>query len=462
MKQLFYTIGALAASAMMFEACSNSDSAEIGSSLVKDETEVIIDSSFTITGVSKLNSYVQSRTTTQLLGQLDAEGYGKFSSDFISQFLPATQIVTEGVTADQIDSMKLIMSFPRNGFVGDSIVPMGLEVYRVTKELPFPIFSNFDPEGYFSPEERLGTAVYTANTLGMSDSIKKLSYHDIEVKLPLPLAKELFNLYVEHPQVYSVPSEFAKYFGGVYVRNSFGSGRVVKISSSLIQMYYHTITESSTGTDSIIPHTGNYYAVTPEVITNNNISYTISPSLEQRIENGEAIVVAPIGRDVEIEFPVKNVIDYYNEHAGALSVVNSLSFSLPVEEIENDYGITPPPYLLLILSKDKDSFFLKNDITNDETSFYAAYDATNKCYNFSAMRPYLMKMMKEEELKPEDYTFTITPVTITTETNGSSGYYGTATTYVSSITPYVETPVMINLKLDEAKTVFTFTKQSVK
>ncbi len=58
-----------------------------------------------------------------------------------------------------------------------------------------------------------------------------------------------------------------------------------------------------------------------------------------------------------------------------------------------------------------------------------------------------------------DYTFTLTPVTVSTETN-SSGYYST-TTYISAITPYVLTPAMTALNLKEAKLTFTFTKQTV-
>ena len=119
--------------------------------------------------------------------------------------------------------------------------------------------------------------------------------------------------------------------------------------------------------------------------------------------------------------------------------------------------------MLMLLSKDKDKFFANNEITDDVTSFVATYDSSEGCYTFSGLRAYLLKMLEEYEkngkVEAEDYTFTLTPVTVTTETN-SSGYYQTST-YISSITPYVLTPVMTKLDLGKAKITFTFTKQSV-
>ena len=117
----------------------------------------------------------------------------------------------------------------------------------------------------------------------------------------------------------------------------------------------------------------------------------------------------------------------------------------------------------MLLTKNKNKFFANNEITDDVTSFVAAYSSTDKSYTFSGLRPYLLRMLDEYEkngsVDAEDYTFTLTPVTVSTETN-SSGYYST-TTYISAITPYVLTPVMTSLDLAKTKLTFTFTKQSV-
>ncbi len=440
-------------------------SEDIGSSLVTDSSEVVIEDGYKVAGRVVTNTKVQSRTITEILGVIDAEGYGKFSSDFVTQFMPAQNIASAEVTVDDIDSLNLVLTMPAGAFVGDSVAPMGLEVFRLTKPLPYPIYSDFDPEAArcFDPSNPIASKIYAVNALGQTDSVKALSYRQVSVKLPLSLGKELFALYRENPSAYASPTAFAEHFAGIYVRNSYGSGRVTRFESVVMRMHYHTMSTDDEGKEIKVPHAGTYYAVTPVVITNNNIDYAMAESLDSRIAAGEAVVVAPAGRDVELTFPLLDVIQSYNEKSGGMAVINSLSMTIPAEVIENDYGIAPPPRLLMLLSKNKDKFFANNEITDDVTSFVASYDSSNKCYTFSGLRAYLLRMLQEYEksgyVDAADYTFTLTPVTVTTETS-SSGYYSTST-YISAITPYVLTPVMTKLDLGKTKITFTFTKQSV-
>lgn len=139
----------------------------LGSSLVDANTQVVIDSSFTVSAQSVLNNDVPSRTVTQLLGTLDAKEYGTFSADFVTQFMPALQLDTAGVTIADIDSIKLLMFFRPGSFTGDSIVPMGLKVYPLTRQLQAPIYSDFDPTGYYDPATcwTPATHIYTGNAL---------------------------------------------------------------------------------------------------------------------------------------------------------------------------------------------------------------------------------------------------------------------------------------------------------
>jgi len=436
------------------------DVPNIGNSLVDSETEVVKVSDFDVHGRSVENPSVQTRNLVQVLGRIDASGYGRLEADFVTQFMPAAQLSAD-LTHDNIDSIKALFFVPNGAYVGDSLVPMGLEVYRLNKQLPSSIFSDFNPSDYYSASDLLASKVYVCNALGQSDSIKNLSYRLIDVMLPKSLAYEFLNLYQTDPQAYQFPSLFAKYFPGIYVRNSYGAGRVVEISSTQLRIYYHTTTVDSEGKEQINRLEGSYFAVTPEIILNNNLDYVISEELERRIAAGEPIVVAPVGRDVEIEFPINSVIDYYQRHSGSLSVVNSLSFKIPAELIENEYGINPPQNLLLVLSDQKEKFFIENKLADNETSFYAAYNATDKCYKFSGMRNYLLKMLAKDNITPADFTFTLAPVTVVTETTSSNSYYGQTTEYVSSIDPYIGAPAMVKLDLDNAEVSLTFAKQTV-
>ena len=263
------------------------DSSPIGESLIENTVNIVIDSTFTVTGHSVESGAVQSRTVMQLLGRIDAEGYGKISSDVVTQFISAERLDTTGVTTASIDSVKLVLAMARGGFTGDSLVPMGIDVYRLNKALPAPIYSDFDPSSYYSPNDRLASSLYIASSVSMpkSDEYYDDKYLYYNVKLPLSFGQELFDRYKQSPETFSSPQAFTKWFPGLYIKNSFGSGRIVNISSTTVRLFFHrTVKITGTDRDTTVNATGTYLAVSPEVITNNNISYTIAPSLRQRAQ----------------------------------------------------------------------------------------------------------------------------------------------------------------------------------
>lgn len=445
--------------AFAFSSCD--EDSNIGSSLVDVDSSIVIAEDFHVTGKSKEIGSVQSRTIMQLIGNIDAKGYGKFSSDFVTQFMPAAAIDSTLSESSQIDGIRMVMMHYAGQFVGDSIVPMGLEVYRLDKSLQAPIYSNLNPEGFYDPSAPIASKAYTSANSELSDSLAKLNYREIYVDLPKSLGVELFEMYKNDPQSYIDPAIFCDRFKGLYVKSSFGSGRVTKIGATVLQLLYHEDTVNSAGRDTTLHYEGNFYAVSPEIITNNNIAYEMSSELQSKIDDGETLVVAPTGEEVEIKFPVKDVVDYYRQNSGRLSVINDLTFSIPASKIANDYGINPPEHLLMVLSDKKEEFFLKSDVTDNVTSFYAVYNTTTGYYDFGSMRAYLLDMLSKDTIEETDYTFAITPVSVTTETVGSS-YYGNLATYVTSIAPYVEQPAMARLDLDKAKIIFTFSNQNLK
>lgn len=448
----------LFASTSLF-SCGDTDS--IGSSLMQSENTIVIEDGFAITGHSIKNDKVQSRTSMLLLGSIDAEEYGHFESDFVTQFMPVAQIDSTLTSVAAIDSVKLKMMFAPGNFVGDSIIPMGLEVFRLTADLKAPIFSDFDPSQYYDASKVIGSTVYDASNLELSDSLKGLDHRDIYVDLPLELGTELFSLYQKNPAIYNDPQAFAKEFPGIYVRNSYGAGRVTQIGAAMLQLYYHYDTTNSEGNDTTYNYIGNFYSATPEVLSNNNIAYDIASSLEDRAAQGEQLVVAPAGLDVEMTFPLLDVINFYHQNSGNLSVINNLTLSIPATDISNEYGIDPPAQLLMVLKKDKDEFFENSEVTNGITSFYADFSDETDTYDFSSLRSYLIDaLQREEELTEEDFTFILTPVTVDSETVYDS-YSGGYQVYVKSIVPYVQQPAMARLRLDNAKVVLTFTDQRV-
>lgn len=433
----------------------------IGSSLVGTEGVITIESNFSLSGHSTPIDAVQSRSVVQLIGNIDAEGYGKFYSDFVTQYMPAASIDSTLTSAQQIDGFRLLLAHNAGQFVGDSIVPMGIEVYRLTKDLEAPIYSSLNPDSYYNPGDLLASKTYTSSNSELPDTLADLSYREVLVDLPRELGVELFELYQQDPQAYLNPQEFCRTFKGLYVKSSFGSGRVTRMGASVLQMLYHQDTINSAGRDTTYNYVGNFYAVSPEIITNNNIRYEMSPALEQRINNGEPLIVAPAGQEVEFEFPIEKIIESYRKGSGNLSVLNDLTLSIPTQSISNDYNINPPANVLLVLKEKKKEFFQKSKVNDNITSFYSTYNTKTGEYDFSSMRTYMLDMMSKESLTKNDYTFVVTPVTVRTETTGSA-YYGNQMTIVTAITPYIEQPAMVRLNLENAKIVLTYTNQNKK
>lgn len=467
----------LLTSVLMLWSCDEETPAA-GGSLVSGQVEIIRDSVFTLTGVPYTTDAVRSRTILQLLGRYSAEGFGRFDSDIVCQYMPSSSIDTVGVKRGDIDSVKLCLMVYKGGFAGDSVAPMGLSVHRLTRQLPTPIYSDFDPAGYYDAAP-IGSTTYSGLLSGYpyvgADSEGSL-FKYIYVDLPVELGRELYDKYVAEPAVFNSPKEFASWFPGLYITNTFGSGRVTRISSNTIDVYYHateTIGEGEEKRDTVLNLQASYLGVTPEVLTNNNITYDMAPALRERAARGEAIMVGPVGYDVEFTFPAREILRRYNEQSGPLAVVNSLSFSIPAEDISNDYGLTPPPYVLMVKKSKKEEFFAKNQLTDNVNSFYASYNATTGRYTFASMLDYIDDIIEKGTVEPEDEEFVLCPVLVSfysSSATSSSDYYyayyygysyNTSSTQVSSITPYVTEPVMTRLDFSKAKVEFSFSKQTL-
>ena len=233
------------------------------------------------------------------------------------------------------------------------------------------------------------------------------------------------------------------------------------VSQTLMKMYLHKYQyNEETKKNDTITARHDYFLVTPEVLSDNIISLSMDPSITRMVDEGENILLAPAGLEMEIEFPVREVVDRYRADKADLSVVNSLTFSIPASEIENDFKVEVPPYLLMVLKSKRDEFFANNSLPDKRTSFYAAYNSTTGTYDFSSMRSYLLDMLEKEEIKEEDYTFSLVPVQVEFEELVNSGYYSTTVQKTeSAVTPYVMAPAMARVDLSKAKVKFTYSSQ---
>ena len=468
MKHLFNVI--LAAAVLLgLYACTDET---IGVSITDGVSSIIEDSSFVVTGASVRNDRIQMRTSTKMLGFLEADGFGRITASAVTMWMPAMVIDTAGTSSSRIDSCRLILRLPpQDAFTGDSLAPMRLDVYRLNKSLPTPIYSDFDPEGYYSPEGLLASESYSpmsgwleVSETYVSGATQVDTSRVISVPMPLSLAKELFDSYVADPVKFVNPRSFANIFPGIYMTNSYGSGHVMNISAVELAVYYHKTVwkDDSTLTDTTACQT--YLASTPEVVSNNIIHYDVDDAVTAMVNRGEAIIAAPAGYEVKLRFPIQDIIDHYQANVGNnQSIINSLSLELPVSVPQTEYDIQPPTYLLMVKTSKKDTFINGDSLTNNKDSFYAVYDASTKKYVFSGLRSYILNIIDNQGgiATEDDFNFTITPVDVVNYVYQQSYYYSTPTSVVTKISPMVSRPAIVRLLLDKAKIKITYSKQVV-
>ena len=441
-------------------------------------SSIIEDSSFVITGHSVLNDRVQMRTTTKMLGDLNAEGFGRVTASAVTMWMPAANIDTVGITAQSIDSCRLKLRLPvKNGYTGNALAPMRMEVYRLNKSLPSPIYSDFDPTDYYDSSDLLATEPYspmsgwlelaTATNTGTGATTVQDTVRVISVPMPVELGQDVFNAYVEDPSRFMSPKSFADIFPGIYITNSYGSGHVLNIKATEFDVYYHrhVVLNDTTELDSTFSQT--YLASTPEVVSNNIIRYEIDDAIRQMVNAGEAIIAAPAGYEVQLRFPIQDIIDKYQANVGNnQAIINRLSLELPVSVPETEYNIQPPTYLLMVKSSKKDQFINGDSLVNNKDSFYAVYDASTRSYVFSGLRDYAINIINTQGglATEDDFNFTVTPVDVTNYTYPQSySYYGygSASTVVTKISPMVSRPAIARLLLDKAKIKISYSKQIV-
>jgi len=472
MKQFFYVILAVAA-LLGLSACTDET---IGVSITDSVSSIVEDSSFVLTGKSVRNDRVQMRTTTKMLGSITADGFGHVTASAVTMWMPSVKIDTTGIRPETIDSCRLKLSMPyRNGFTGDSLAPMRLNVYRLNKALPNPIYSDFDPTGYYDAADLLASESYSPSSgkreiteSYVTGSLQYDTVKVISVPMPVELGREIYNAYVKNPAKFATPKSFADIFPGIYITNSYGSGHVMNIKSTELDVYCRKTIEleDTVRVDSSFCQT--YLASTPEIISNNIIRFDIDDAVTAMVNRGEAIIAAPAGYEVQMRFPIQDILDKYKANVGnSQAVINSLSLELPVSIPETEYDIQPPTYLLMVKTSKRDAFINGDSLVNNKDSFYAVYNPNEREYEFSGMRSFVLNILNNQGgiASEDDFNFTITPVDVTNynyPTSYSYYYYSsTPSSIVTKISPMVSRPAIVRLLLDKAKIKITYSKQIV-
>lgn len=450
------------------------DTSVIGSGLATGEVNIMIDSITTkVPSTAVYYDSFDARTISKLLGRINVPEYGSLSASFVTQLLSAQKMnIPDSIPLSDVDSMRLVLTAPTSAITGDSLAPQQLKVYRLTKQLPSDISSTFDPKGYYSQASLLGQRSYTLSNIHRGDSAMKAdSYVRVPIQMPMELCREIFQKYRAGDPVFEWPASFNEYFPGLYVEQTFGNGCLANITGVEMYTYWHRTSQYYTkledGTygyvNTVKRDSVCLFASQPEVLSSNVINYNVSDYIKGLVARGERILTTPGGYMVDVQFPVRELVEKYQNSGNALSMVSSLKFEIPATVVVNSHDIALCPYLLMVKKSEREAFFRENKVPDGITSFYAAYDSESGTYHFNGMRSYFLKVLEDlengKQIDGEAAEFTLVPVSVTTETVNN---YTSSYEMVTRCAPYIAYPTMTRLYMDRCAIVFTYSTQELR
>lgn len=250
---------------------------------------------------------VYARTTSGLLGEIYDPVYGMLKSDYISQFYcPEDFRFAYTPKGGKIDSVEFRIYY--TSWAGDSLVPMRVQVYLIDKPLEKHFYTNVNPADYCNMQKPLGSKAYTAYDRSVPDSVRSAMvngeptfYPQINITLPQELGQKFYDETLNNPTSFDNQEAFNRFFPGLYVTNTFGSGNVINVDLSYLHIYYSCIIEGSAGQDSLVSRMEKFN-VTQEVIQLNRFQHTDMSNLLQPDEDF-TYLKTPAGVSTRIVIP---------------------------------------------------------------------------------------------------------------------------------------------------------------
>lgn len=390
----------------------------------KDRLEVGIDTLHMQARTVRVDSMF-AKTKYPVLGEYIDPVFGSVKSDYLGEFyFPEGTGFEAGA---DIDSVNVVVSYSM--MMGDSLAPMELSVYEVTKSLQsVSNYTHNDPEEYAEMSAPLGRQVFTGKnstyrtesyTSGYSTQSYKV--YDINVKLPKEIGEKFLNEYNKagHGKMVDADS-FREFFPGLYFTTSFGNSTMLNVSFTSLYVHYHYLDEkgSSTGQDTIRNSAMRLF-ITPEVTQINHISNNNDQLLGESAMH--TYVKSPAGVNTEITFPLSQIYDKLKSQA--LNLANFTIYAMP-DAIENPMvKLSPPDYLLLVNRDSLAGFFEQKKMHDNITSFLSAeFNPTTYSYNFNNISTMINHYNEESDGVPFDLVYYLIPVDVTFTTVQQSYY----------------------------------------
>ncbi|GHS90948.1 hypothetical protein FACS1894203_0790 [Bacteroidia bacterium] len=426
-------------SGILFWACEDSINS-VGTGMLPDEDRIGVytDTIYLEASTVKLDS-IYAKTVYGMLGEFYDPTYGSLKSSYLCQFYATSKnVFPDSVINNTIDSTVLRITY--SSYLGDSLAPMEVSVYPVTKALDKYYYTNMSLSDYYDMNRIWGRQGYTARNLNISDSVNVANIYrkSLSVRLPDSIGRKFYNEWRKPaPNAFGSLNDFVKFFPGLYVASTYGTGNILYVEFTDIGVYFNYLAtaKDSNGDDSTYVASGaSTFNVTKEVIQLNNYRSSNDEKLLQPSDD-KAYVKTPVGIFTKITIPIPDVV----KKMGKRKFTNAkLSLSV-FEGDEWEYAIGYPKNMIVadmslttkLLAVNPDSvitFFENKRVADGKTSYTTTLGSY--AYNFGNISAVIQNAIDNAP----DKNLELLLIPVMTQTSSSTDYSTSHYLYPSGIT----------------------------
>lgn len=408
---------AIAFFATVFVACDDTLS-EIGSSIQPEGDKIFIGTDTIVLRAQTVSfeDSVYARTAYGLLGEYIDPILGKIKSDYLCEFYcPEDMKFADGTIF--IDSILLNTEFDH--FTGDSVAPMGVSVYAVKNPLKAIFFTNIDPKKYIGDEPTLyGQHAFSIQdlpdtTINYGSTVGSIRYRKIPTKLDLKIAEDFYKEWERNPETFKDSDSFKKFFKGVYVTTTFGSGSLINTNATELVIHYRNFVRNADNSADSLVFSQFRLPTTGEVIQMNHVKNEIPEEIFTHHET-KTYMKTPAGVYTSLKIPLKSIIDKGNKDYGVDHTLNAANFKIKgFTEEEEKSGLTRPSSILFINKDSLNNFFYNRKMPDNKTSFAISRSTSTNSYDFGNIATIINHYAdhyKDKAEIPENLEYLIIPI----------------------------------------------------
>ena len=391
-------------------ACDDNTGSLGGSVIPNDDVITIEDSTYWATSRSIIVDSVLGKTNKVYLGRFtDPETKSIFEADFIAQFNceEGGNVFPDNIVGDSAVKVELRLFF--TNYFGDPTNTMTAEVYELERTLQEGerYYTNLDPTQFYDINSKpLATKVYTATDYTLEDSELNDSEHYANVNIPLPteIGTRMIRQYRENKDFFANATNFIENVcKGYYIKATKGDGTILYIDQASLNIHFMDASKK----DSVFV---TQFAGTEEVLQANRFNTEeLKPLIE---DNSCTYLKTPAGIFTEVTLPIDEIMAN-NDSINAAKII----FECYNDTTDSEYKFGTPQTLLMIHKDEMHTFFEKNKLTDNTSSFYAMYNSTYGRYEYNNIARLITYCSEKREESENWNKVVLIPVATITDSN---------------------------------------------